>query len=160
MDTLLFTPSIDTRFGHDKISSRIGLNAEAISFDNAFNLYDYTLQQAQQNEKLKCVLVDEAQFLKKHQVLQLTEIVDKLDLPVLTYGLRSDFMGEPFEGSQYLLIWADNLVEIKTICHCGRKATMNMRVDEHGKSVKTGDQIQIGGNDRYTAMCRRHFKEL
>ncbi len=158
METLLFTPSVDTRYGQDKISSRIGLNSNAISFDVKADLYEYTREKKQHNVKLQCVLVDEAQFLTKAQVHQLTEIVDKLDIPVLTYGLRSDFRGEPFEGSQYLLILADNLVEIKTICHCGRKATMNMRVDEHGKAVKSGEQIQIGGNESYVAMCRKHFK--
>lgn len=158
METLLFTPAVDTRYGQDKISSRIGLHSNAISFDNKVDLYEYTREKKQHNVKLQCVLVDEAQFLTKAQVYQLTEIVDKLDIPVLTYGLRSDFRGEPFEGSQYLLILADNLVEIKTICHCGRKATMNMRVDEQGKAVKSGEQIQIGGNESYVAMCRKHFK--
>lgn len=159
MDTLLFTPTFDNRFGQDKISSRIGLNADAIPFDSKFNFFDYTNSIKAQNTKLQCILVDEAQFLNKAQVMQLTEVVDKLDLPVLTYGLRSDFLGEPFEGSQYLLIWADNLVELKTICHCGRKATMNMRMDEDGKPTRTGAQVQIGGNERYTALCRKHFKE-
>lgn len=159
MDTLLFTPAFDDRFGLNKISSRIGLNAEAVSFDANFNFFDFTKERKQQNAKLQCILVDEAQFLKKQQVTQLTEIVDKLDLPVLTYGLRSDFRGEPFEGSQYLLIWADNLVELKTICHCGRKAIMNMRMDEDGRPTRTGAQVQIGGNESYTAMCRKHFKE-
>ena len=158
METLLFTPSVDTRYGQDKISSRIGLNSSAISFDVQADLYEYTREKKQHNVKLQCVLVDEAQFLTKAQVYQLTEVVDKLDIPVLTYGLRSDFRAEPFEGSQYLLILADNLVEIKTICHCGRKAIMNMRVDEHGKAVKSGEQIQIGGNESYVAMCRKHFK--
>lgn len=158
METLLFTPAIDTRYGQDKISSRIGLNSNAVSFDTNANLFEYTKEKCQQIDNLRCVLVDEAQFLTKQQVEQLTDIVDKLDIPVLTYGLRSDFQGEAFPGSQYLLIWADNLVEIKTICHCGRKATMNMRVDADGHPVKTGEQIQIGGNERYVAMCRKHFK--
>jgi thymidine kinase len=103
------------------------------------------------------VLIDEAQFLTKKQVLQLTRVVDELKIPVLAYGLRSDFMGEPFEGSQYLLTWADEMSEIKTICHCGRKATMNLRIDENGKSIREGEQIEIGGNDRYIALCRKHF---
>lgn len=158
METLLFTPSIDTRYGENKISSRIGLQANAISFGNDDNLYEYTLQKQVANDKLRCVLVDEAQFLSKIQVEQLTDIVDKLDIPVLAYGLRSDFRGEPFPGSQYLLVWADNIVEVKTICHCGRKATMNMRVDAEGRAVKEGAQVHIGGNEQYVAMCRKHFK--
>lgn len=103
------------------------------------------------------MLVDEAQFLKKDQVLQLVDIVDKLNLPVLAYGIRSDFKAEPFEGSLYLLVWADNLIEIKTICHCGKKAIMNARIDVSGSVVKSGKQIQIGGNDKYVSLCRKHF---
>jgi thymidine kinase len=157
MDTLLFAPSIDDRFGTNKISSRIGLHAEAISTDSQFNFFTYAKQAAQKNPKIKCVLVDEAQFLTKAQVIQLTEIVDELDIPVLTYGLRSDFRGQPFEGSQYLLIWADNLIELKTVCFCGKKAIMNARLDANGNVVKEGEQIQIGGNESYTSMCRKHF---
>lgn len=160
MDTLLFTPAIDNRYGLSKISSRIGLNSEAYSFDEQFNLFNYTQLQKQENAKLRCVLVDEAQFLKKAQVAQLADIVDKLDIPVLAYGLRSDFKGEPFEGSLYLLVWADNIVEIKTICHCGKKATMNARIDASGKIIKTGNQIEIGGNEKYIVLCRRHFNEV
>lgn len=159
MDTLLFTPRIDTRAGEGKIASRIGLYANAISFDSHFNFFEYV--SAIQNEKsnLKCLLIDEAQFLNKAQVSQLCQIVDHLDLPVLAYGLRSDFRGEPFEGSKYLLVWAENLIEIKTICHCGRKATMNQRVDAKGQAIKEGAQIEIGGNDRYIALCRYHFNK-
>lgn len=159
MDALLFTPSIDNRYGEGKISSRIGLNADAIAFDSDFNLFDYAKKAKEDNPTLQCVLVDEAQFLKKAQVAQLTQVVDELKLPVLAYGLRSDFRGEPFEGSLYLLIWADNLIEIKTICHCGKKAIMNARIDEAGLVVKSGEQIQIGGNERYISMCRKHFKQ-
>lgn len=158
MDTLLFTPSIDLRYGYGKIHSRIGLDAQAIAFDQQFNLYAYVQAQLASNPKLKCVFVDEAQFLTKQQVMQLTQIVDELNLPVLAYGLRSDFLGEPFEGSKYLLILADNLHELKTICHCGKKAIMNMRIDEDGNPVKAGEQIQIGGNERYVSTCRKHFK--
>lgn len=158
MSTILFTPIIDTRFAPGTVHSRIGLNANAVSFDDSFNLYDYTVTAKAKQENLKCILVDEAQFLKKTQVEQLARIVDELDIPVLAYGLRSDFMGEPFEGSLYLLAWADNLIEIKTICHCGRKATMNMRVDENNNPVRSGAQIEIGGNERYVAVCRKHFK--
>ncbi|MEO8402176.1 MAG: thymidine kinase [Gammaproteobacteria bacterium] len=159
METLLFTPIIDVRFGKNKISSRIGLNAEAYSFDNQFDFFTYAHEKIANNPKIKCILVDEAQFLTKQQVIQLTRIVDKLNIPVLTYGLRSDFQGEPFPGSQYLLILADNIIEIKTICHCGKKAIMNARIDANGEIVKKGEQIQIGGNERYIAMCRKHFNE-
>jgi thymidine kinase len=159
MKTVLFTPVIDTRYGVGKIHSRIGLHAEAIPFDTDFNLFDHTAILKAKVTNLKCVLVDEAQFLNKTQVMQLAQIVDELDIPVLAYGLRTDFLGEPFEGSLYLLALADNVVEIKTICHCGRKATMNMRVDEQNKPVRSGAQIEIGGNERYVATCRRHFYE-
>jgi thymidine kinase len=158
MDTLLFTPIIDTRFAANKVHSRIGLSADAISFDKEYDLFAHTKTALEKNPKIKCVLIDEAQFLNKQQVSQLTQIVDELNLPVLAYGLRSDFLGEPFEGSQYLLVWADNLVEVKTICHCGRKATMNMRIDANGKAIKEGDQVQIGGNESYVSTCRKHFK--
>ena len=106
------------------------------------------------------MLVDEAQFLSKRQVWQLTEIVDRLDVPVLAYGLRTDFRGELFEGSQYLLAWADNLVEIKTICHTGRKAIMVVRVDEHGRAITDGPQVEIGGNERYVSVSRGEFKKV
>lgn len=159
METLLFTPVIDQRYGKGKIASRIGLDAEAVSFGVDYDLYSHTAEYYQSHPKLTCVLVDEAQFLTKAQVVQVTDIVDKLNLPVLTYGLRSDFRGEPFEGSKYLLVLADNLIEIKTICYCGKKAIMNVRVDAQGKAVSKGEQIEIGGNDRYVSMCRKHFKE-
>lgn len=159
MQTILFTPAIDTRYGAGKISSRIGLHAEAVPFDQDFNLFEYVVRVVQQPEhRLKCILVDEAQFLTKAQVLQLSDIADVLNLPVLAYGLRADYMGEPFEGSKYLLAWAEELNEIKTICHCGRKATMNLRIDEQGNPVKAGEQIVIGGNESYAAVCRKHFK--
>lgn len=158
MDTLLFTPILDNRFAEGTITSRIGLQQSAIPFDAQLDLFAYTEEMIKKKPNIKCILVDEAQFLNKNQVLQLTEITDALKLPVLTYGLRSDFLGEPFEGSKYLLVLADKLIEVKTICHCGRKATMNMRIDEHGNAVKEGEQIEIGGNDRYIATCRKHFK--
>lgn len=159
METLLFTPTLDQRFGKNKISSRIGLEAKAHSFNQTFNFFDSVKMDISKDPKIKCVFVDEAQFLSKQQVLQLARIVDELNIPVLTYGLRSDFQGEPFEGSQYLLILADNLIEIKTICFCGKKATMNARIDATGKRVQQGEQVQIGGNERYIAMCRKHFNE-
>ena len=157
METLIFTPLLDNRFQTGFVASRIGLQAEAIGFDDAFNFYSYTQNILASNSNIKCILIDEAQFLKKQQVEQLALIADKLGVPVLAYGLRSDFRGEPFEGSQYLMAWAETITEIKTICHCGRKAIMNMRIDEKGSMVTEGNQIEIGGNDRYIAVCRKHF---
>lgn len=159
MDTLLFTPAIDKRHGEGQITSRIGLKAKAIPFGSDFDLFKYCQDFQKTHPKLECVLVDEAQFLKKNQVMQLSDIVDKLNVPVLAYGLRSDYRSEPFEGSVYLLIWADNLIEIKTICFCGKKAIMHTRIDKEGRVVTTGNQIHIGGNESYTAVCRKHFKE-
>jgi len=135
------------------------LNAEARSINKVFNIFNDAQHQYNQNNNISCILVDEAQFLTKDQVKQLCQVVDELDIPVLCYGLRTDFQGEPFEGSLYLLALADNLVEIKTVCHCGRKATMVIRVDEHGKKITQGPKIQIGGNDLYIATCRKHFNE-
>lgn len=160
MDTILFAPVVDKRYGEGKIASRIGLHDDAVNFDTDANLFDMVKARFEKpDHKIKCVLLDEAQFLTKNQVWQLTRVVDEFHIPVLAYGLRSDFRGEPFEGSKYLLAWAEDLVEIKTICHCGRKATMNMRIDDHGRPVREGAQIEIGGNERYVAVCRRHFKE-
>lgn len=159
MDTLLFVPQLDNRYGEGKITSRIGLSAEALAIGKNFDIFTHTKQALQKNPKIKCVLIDEAQFLPQEQILQLTKITDELDLPVLAYGLRTDFLGEPFIGSQYLLALADILIELKTICHCGKKATMNLRIDKDGNAVKIGNQIEIGGNDRYIAVCRKHFKE-
>lgn len=160
MDTLLFTPAHDKRHGEGKITSRIGLQADAVRFDREFDLYQHTQSILTTNSKLRCVLLDEAQFLTKLQVMQLARIVDQLDLPVLAYGLRSDFLGEPFEGSMYLLVWADNLIEIKTICHCGKKATMNARLDASGRVLTAGEQTMIGGNESYVSLCRKHFFDL
>ncbi len=157
MEVLLFSPNVDERFGAGKIASRIGLSENAIVFDTEFNFFNEIQSAKSKTPNLKCILVDEAQFLSKAQVKQLCSVVDQLDLPVLAYGLRSDFRGEPFEGSQYLLVWADNLVEIKTICQCGKKAIMNIRIDENGNKVVDGQQIQIGGNESYVAVCRRHY---
>ena len=157
MQTMLFAPLIDTRFGVGKVSSRIGLEQEALSFDEHYNFFDSIRAAIARNPNIKCVLIDEAQFLSQAQVLQLCRICDELNTPVLAYGLRIDFRGEPFEGSKYLMAWADQIIEIKTICHCGKKATMNMRMDEAGNAVREGAQIEIGGNERYTATCRKHF---
>jgi thymidine kinase len=158
MNTLVFMPELDTRYGECKVTSRIGLQSGAASFSHLDDLYKLT-RLAHADKPIHCVLVDEAQFLTKGQVRQLGEIADRLDIPVLTYGLRTDFQGNLFEGSMHLLAWADNLVEIKTICHCGRKATMVLRLDNRGKPVRDGDQVKIGGNERYMSVCRRHFKE-
>lgn len=158
MKTLLLAPIVDDRYGTAKIASRIGLEANAVNFSPEDDLY-HIFQQKRSEHHISCVLIDEAQFLKKTQVWQLTQIVDEYNIPVLAYGLRSDFRGEPFEGSLYLLTLAEDVAEIKTICHCGRKATMNVRLDNEGKVVTEGAQIEIGGNDKYIAVCRKHFKK-
>jgi thymidine kinase len=158
MQTLILTPEMDDRYGIGKIASRIGLAADAETFNNETNIIDM-VEELLRKERLHCVLIDEAQFLTRQQVFQLSEIADRLNIPVLAYGLRTDFQGEPFEGSKYLLAWADNLKELKAICHCGRKATMVLRLDEHGKAIREGTQVEIGGNDRYVSACRRHFWE-
>lgn len=157
MNTLTFTPDFENRYGEGKISSRIGLQCTAHTFSREFNFFNYITQQEKIVPNLKCVLVDEAQFLTKTQVQELCRVIDELNLSVLCYGLRTDFLGELFEGSRYLLGWADELVELKTICHCGRKATMNTRVNEQGQIVREGAQVEIGGNDRYISLCRKHF---
>lgn len=157
IDTLLYTPRVDDRYQVGMITTRIGLQKEAIVMGEEDDFYHDVSQRVEQNSKVGCVCIDEAQFLNKKQVFDLTRVADKLNIPVLAYGIRSDYRGEPFEGSQYLLVWADQLVEIKTICHCGRKATMNLRIDADGHAVRTGGQIFIGGNESYVATCRRHF---
>jgi thymidine kinase len=157
MSTMLFTPKIDNRYSEGSITSRIGLEATAEMFDNETDLFKQVEQKHRLNS-INCVLVDEAQFLTKKQVEQLTDIVDHLNIPVLAYGLRTDFMSNPFEGSQYLMAWAESLSEIKTICHCGRKATHVLRIDEKGHAITSGDQIAIGGNESYVSVCRKHYK--
>lgn len=158
MTPVIFTAAIDDRFGVGKVSSRIGLESDAQLFHAESNLYQ-EIETLNKQQKRHCILVDECQFLSKEQVYQLTEVVDKLHIPVLCYGLRTDFLGELFEGSKYLLSWADKLVELKTICHCGRKANMVIRTDEHGVAIAEGDQVAIGGNDKYVSVCREHYKE-
>ena len=158
MRTLLFTPAIDTRAGAGLIKSRIGLEAAAMMLQAGEDLFAH-VKASHAAQPVACVLVDEAQFLTRAQVEQCTEIADQLRIPVLCYGLRTDFQAQLFPGSAALLALADNLIELKTICHCGRKATMNLRVAADGRAVKEGAQVEIGGNDRYVAMCRRHFKE-
>lgn len=157
MLTVLFTPQIDNRYTTGKITSRIGLEAPAKTFDSTSNLYQQT-RKIHQQQNIHCVLVDEAQFLTKAQVEQLTDIVDILNIPVLAYGLRTDFLGNPFEGSLYLMAWAESLSEIKTICYCGRKATHVLRIDNQGFPMTSGDQIAIGGNNHYVSVCRQHYK--
>ena len=158
MQTLLFTPSIDTRYQFGTICSRIGLSEQAIAFNDNDDLYAITVESQNKGHQYACVLIDEAQFLTRDQVQQLTEIADKLSIPVLAYGLRTDFRGELFPGSQFLLAWADELIELKTICHCGRKAIMNMRIDAKGDAVVEGEQVLIGGNESYVSTCRLHYK--
>ena len=157
MTTLLLKPLIDDREGLNVIRSRVGLEAEAKNFEKDDNLLQ-TIEVQHKTNTLNCVLVDEAQFLTRDQVIQLGDVVDRLEIPVLCYGLRTDFLGELFEGSRSLLAWADELREIKTVCHCGKKAIMTVRLNEEGKPLQAGEQIQIGGNESYVSMCRRHFK--
>lgn len=158
MATMLFTAAVDDRFGAGTIASRIGLTAPATMFDARTDIAAAVLARVEVLE-ISCVLVDEAQFLTSAQVDQLARLADAHDIPVLAYGLRTDFRGELFEGSARLLALADALVEIKSVCTCGRKATMNLRVDDAGRPVREGMQTEIGGEDRYTALCRRHFSE-
>ena len=155
MNVLLYTPQIDDRDGKGTISSRIGLSREAIPFNNEFDLYR-DVQKRLESKKIGCIFVDEAQFISSKQALQVSLIADRLGVPVLCYGLRTDFRGEPFEGSKYLLAWADELGEIKTICHSGKKATMNARLDEDGNRVWEGEQISIGHH--YVALSRKEFR--
>ena len=157
MSTLVLKPSVDDRHTSAKIRSRIGLETKATIFGSEDDLF-LLASKVDEGTPLSCVLVDEAQFLTKTQVFELGDIVDRLEIPVLTYGLRTDFKGNPFEGSLRLLALADELIEIKTICHCGKKATMVLRIDEHGDPQIHGEQVVIGGNDSYVSVCRKHFK--
>ncbi|WP_263588245.1 thymidine kinase [Sphingopyxis sp. GC21] len=156
METMLWTAALDDRYGAGQITSRIGLLAEAHKFDPESDLWAAVSEEHRQRP-LACVLVDEAQFLSKDQVFALARLADEADIPVLCYGLRTDFAADLFPGSAALLGIADALVELKAVCECGRKATMNLRVDAAGRAVVAGAQTEIGGNDRYVAMCRRHF---
>lgn len=155
MTSEIFTPSIDTRSGQGIVRSRIGLQKQGTVVDKDFDFFEYVSKK----RTLSCVLVDEAQFLTAKQVDQLSDVVDFLGIPVLAYGIRTDFQGNTFEGSARLLAIADKLVELKTVCFCGRKATMNMRIDANGNKITAGEQIEIGGNDRYISVCREHFKK-
>ena len=153
--TLLFTPALDDRYGVGQITSRIGLQRAAYAFAPSDDLLEH-IQTAHHEEPVACVLVDEAQFLSPQQVLQLTRVVDELDIPVLCYGLRTDFRGEPFEGSKYLLAWAEELGEIKTVDETGKKAIMNARLDEAGNQVFSGDVVDIGHH--YVAQSHKRFQ--
>jgi thymidine kinase len=159
MTPMLFTPKLDDRYGEGWIKSRIGLRAKATIFIPEDDLFEATRAQLEERN-IHCVLVDEAQFLSRDQVYQLSEIVDRLNIPVLCFGLRTDFQGELFEGSKYLLAWADVLSEIKTICYTGRKANMVVRVDDEGYALKEGAQVEIGGNERYVSVSRGEFKRV
>jgi len=154
----IYTSNLDSRFGTGEIVSRIGLKSKSNIFDIKTDIYSEILNK-KNKKKIDCVLIDEAQFLTKDQVTQLGQVVDILNIPVLTFGIRTDFQGNLFEGSKYLLAWADNLKEIKTVCHCGRKATMVLRLNEHGQIVEDGSQIDIGGEEKYVSVCRKHFNE-
>jgi len=158
MHTMLYTAAIDDRLAHGRVGSRIGLAAPAMTYDPATDIRGEIEEELKKRE-VHCILVDEAQFLTRAHVFQLASVCDDLDIPVLAYGLRTDFQGNLFEGSGALLALADNLVELKAICECGRKATMNLRVDADGRAVKQGAQTEIGGNDLYVSLCRRHFME-
>jgi thymidine kinase len=160
MRVLIFTPALDFRDGSGVVASRIGLRSDGQAFSRDDDLDNWVRADIAKHGPVDCVLVDEAQFLSKPQVWQLSEVVDALRIPVLCYGLRTDFRGELFEGSQYLLAWADELTEIKTICHSGKKATMNVRVDDNGFAVQEGPQVEIGGNERYISVSRAEFKKV
>ncbi len=159
MRVLLLTASIDNRFETGQIASRIGISADASLFDNNTDMIALIKEETHQQQALSCILIDEAQFLTKEQVYALSEVVDKLHIPVLAFGIRTDFQGELFDGSKALLAWSDKLIELKTVCHCGSKATMVIRLNAQGIPVKEGAQVEIGGNDRYLSVCRKHFKE-
>jgi len=160
MRTLIIAPALDTRYGDGVVGSRIGLRAQGRRVERGDDLFSLVADDISARGPLHCVLVDEAQFLGRTQVWQLTDVVDRLDIPVLAYGLRTDFRGELFEGSQALLAWSDNLQEVKTICHSGKKATMVLRVDEKGRAVREGPQVEVGGNDRYVSVSRIEFKKV
>ncbi len=158
MNTYLLTARIDGRAGQGRIASRIGIGEEADTFGPDDDLFDKVAHQLSM-ESVACVFVDEAQFLSRDQVWQLATVVDDLNVPVLCYGLRVDFQGNLFPGSSALLALADEMREVRTICHCGRKATMVIRQDETGRVLTTGEQVQIGGNETYVSLCRRHWRE-
>ncbi|MFC4292300.1 thymidine kinase [Sphingorhabdus arenilitoris] len=158
MATMLWTAALDNRFGTGAITSRIGLRADAHLFEADTDIFAAVAAE-KTRRRLDCILLDEAQFLTKDQVFECARVADDLSIPVLCYGLRTDFQAELFPGSAALLGIADALIELKAVCECGRKSSMNLRVDEQGNAVKAGAQTEIGGNDRYVALCRKHFME-
>ena len=156
MNTMIFTSINDQRFKESEINSRIGLSAKSNIFSDLVNLRK-VIEKSHKKKTIHCILIDEAQFLTKEHVRELGLVVDKLNIPVLTYGIRTDFKGELFEGSKYLLAWSDTIKEIKTVCHCGNKATMVVRISDNGSIESEGEQLEIGGNERYIPLCRKHF---
>ena len=156
-NVLVMTSAIDDRYGVGKITSRVGVSREAELIYDDTNIMEMFLKKHKEN-LVDCVLIDECQFLKKHHVEEIAEVIDSFDVPVLCYGLKNDFKNELFEGSYYLLVYADKIEEIKTICWCGKKATMVARLVD-GKFIKTGEQIQVGGNDMYVSLCRKHYND-
>ncbi len=158
MKPRIYTSDLDNRFGNGEIVSRIGLKSKSNIFTSKTDIYK-DISNVSTHSNVDCVLIDEAQFLTQNQVIQLGKIVDEFGIPVLAFGIRTDFQGNLFEGSKYLLAWADNLKEIKTVCHCGRKATMVLRLNTRGEIVSDGTQIEIGGEEKYVSVCRKHFVE-
>ena len=159
MGTLILKPGIDGRDSSTEVVSRLGLRQEANIITPDMDIFEF-FKWAQTQRDIHCVFVDEAQFLTRHHVIELCKIVDQYNVPVMAYGLRTDFQGNLFEGSETLLAVADKLVELKGVCHCGRKATMVARIDEEGNAVLEGDKIELGGEDRYVSLCRKHWLEL
>lgn len=159
MNTQIYTAKMDDRYGVSKVTSRIGISSDAKVFSPETNIFEQ-VKASNLSQKIDCLLIDESQFLNKNQVAELTRIVDELNVPVLAYGLRTDFLGETFAGSAALLAWADKLIELKTVCHCGKKANFVLRYDENGVPASFGEQVQIGGNDSYQSVCRKHFREV
>lgn len=159
MGTLILKPGIDTRDSNNEIVSRIGLRHEANVITPDMDVFEF-FKWAQTQRDIHCVFIDEAQFLKKEQVFQLAQIVDTYDVPVMAYGLRTDFLGNLFEGSQAFMAIADKFMEMKAVCHCGKKATMTARVDQDGNAVTTGEIVQLGAEDSYISLCRKHWREL
>ena len=158
MQTYLMTAKMDTRAGKGKIASRIGIEENSDTFSPQEDLFE-KIKNKLKKEDISCIFLDEAQFLTKDQVWALARAVDDLGVPIICYGLRVDFMGELFPGSAALLALADEMREIRTICHCGKKATMVVRLDSTGKALTAGDQVQIGGNETYLSLCRKHYRE-
>ena len=156
LETMVFTSSQDDRYGESEVVSRVGLRTPAHTYSATDNILNMVQDENEKN-KLSCILIDEAQFLTKDQVQQLGQIVDEMNITVMAYGIRTDFQGELFDGSKYLLAWADRLKELRAVCHCGKKATMIVRVNDDGEILREGEQIDIGGNEKYLSLCRKHF---